>query len=406
MRHFFYFKFTKFLLYSSIFFLFIGFCEPKCIISLSVDEGGIWTTGHLFFLYARILSFFVAFFILLFFFRIDSFTILSILIMLCFFIGEPFGENNDLFKTIKYVSFSFSSILLIQYCSYKGKLNIIIKELCLILELLIVLNFVFLILFPNGLYHSFVYNLGNSGANGHFLGYKTFHIYYFIPYVFLKTLVVQKENSTVSYRLIFMLIVIFVSSILLNASLSTLLSFVFLVLNLFPKFFQYINSKVFIFSSLLFSFLLITSDYCDFITSPIANIFNKNSSISGRDFIWHQGISAWIDSPFTGTGLSNIPSNIPFLQYHNKYLDYLVVGGLCLCFLFIALLFLLSNKCDNSTSFERRAFLTALIGYSFLFIIESSREDILFWIISSVIYYHNINKKYLYKECKEANKET
>lgn len=367
--------------------LFLGYLEPNCVVGLSGYAGATWKYLHFAFLGLRILSIVIAILVFIKKPKVDILFCMSGIIMLYLIMGDVINNNAEILKTVFWAGSCISAIIIISYLQSIGKLDDALRIICFVLGTYIIINYVLLVLKPDGVYHSFIYNRTQTGGVGHFLGYKNTHIYYFIPYIFIRYYLVSKKERRIKTAYVIMLLVIFHSSILAKASTTTIFSAIIIAFCLLPKLLNKIHGELIVTASIVISFVLIMSDSLFDIVQIVSGLFDKTTSLSGRTVVWKQGVQTFWEHPLFGTGMAHIPDNINYQQYHNKYLDYLCVGGMFLLVLFTILLAIIAKKSNDESFWKKNAVVIALFSYCLLYIVEASRTDLYFWIVISICYY-------------------
>ena len=143
----------------------------------------------------------------------------------------------------------------------------------------------------------------------------------------------------------------------------------------------------------------------------VTSLFSKGVTLSGRLTVWNRGIQAFLMHPIVGTGIGTTPLNINYQQYHNKYLDFMVCGGIVLLLIFILYMIICCRKVDSYNNRMRVIGVLCLVSYCIMFIMEGTRTELFFWLIMSICYYHkddirdigHIRKKYKLKEKRTIN---
>lgn len=235
-----------------------------------------------------------------------------------------------------------------------------IKILVVIYKLLyifIVINLICMFIFPHGMYTS----MGGDGVTVYwqnwFLGYKNYPIRIFIPALVLGHLLCRfgKKKNT----LIILYVICFVSSILLDSSTGLIGIFVFsalafciLHLNTIKKI---INLKTAVIFTIIIFYVVIIAQSQNSILAYITNFFGKDLTFSGRISIWHDSITAILQSfltghgQFSGSDFQNITGSFAF-HPHNYFLYVLFRGGvieLLIIALFIGSIFFSIKRQPN-----------------------------------------------------------
>lgn len=261
----------------------------------------------------------------------------------------PTYINNGYYvKWIGYFLDSVGLLIAIKFFSsnYKYCFGNILKFFC---RFLIYLNFITLVLFPNGLFQE---DNGYIITRYIFLGMDNQAVAILIPLFFILISLERKNNKKIS--LAFLLdVAIFVFSIILiwcaNAIVALLLFLCLLLIQFIINKKLKIKHIIYI-SIFLFIFIVLLKGYTLF-SSFIVDFLGKDITLSGRTTIWENGILEWLKKPIFGHGFQVSEAFINFEDRHgyvrgahNQILNILLHGGIIYLIIFFIMLILLDKN--------------------------------------------------------------
>lgn len=373
-----------------LFILVLGIFEPKCISDLAFYEGGYWSTLHTFF---QAMSIFSIVIILVFFLCLlrrvssKSFSIIVVLFEFWLLFSNIMNGINIRYETIyafQIISIAILTELTILY-QYEDKL---ISVCTAILGIFIILNFITIVFYPNGLYIN-----DWDWSQNFFLGYRTLHIYVYFPYFLMLALKDFKEKGTLKVRYYIMLLVALVSSVLTSSTTSMLGLTVLTVLLILGKNMKKITKPLalggYIASALISIGLIFFSIQSQF-SAFLVDILGKDATFTHRTLIWEAALLDIIKNPIIGNGATDVNIRLYFdvQQCHNKFLDIVFIGGVIALALFSAIIIKSCLKlCKSDNVFLSNVLSFVLCGYFVLFLMESRRTDVYMFIVLTFCYY-------------------
>lgn len=201
-------------------------------------------------------------------------------------------------------------------------------------EIFIYINFITMILHPNGLYYTGTIYTGIAYQNW-FLGFKNILICYFLPGFIVSYLYMNLTGKR--FRTIFLTIIILISTFI-SGSTTTLVGITILLLfsifSFLQKQYKIFNFKnYFIFSIILF-FSIVIFRLQNLFEFFIVDILNKDLTFTNRTELWDVTLNAIKNHPIIGHGWQN--TDIRHMMYnsstiitaHNQLLEYLYLGGI------------------------------------------------------------------------------
>lgn len=371
--------------------LLLPFLEPLGIEEMANYLRGGWTVLHQIFIILKLISFVV----------IAVFSIYQLGRPTIIFVYMLIFQVWIMLMTIINGGYSFSRlitsltsigvVLLFDYYVRIGNTKKFISVAETILMVIIVINLITVIAYPNGMY----VNDRNWSLNW-LLGYKNLHIQYYLPFISICAINQNLKKGKLGVKLYAMLAVIIVSTYfsqsitsLISVSLIGLLTILFGSSELPEK----INmTSIYIVSTAL-SILMIFMGFQNYFGEFLQNVLGKDVSMSSRTLIWSKGMNYFLQHPFLGNGIVSISyaighRNYSVNQMHNMYFDILVVGGIVLLAIYTVIVILVNKKVSECRSlFLKKITLFVFAGYAVLFITEARRNLALFNMFMFLSYY-------------------
>lgn len=247
---------------------------------------------------------------------------------------------------------SFIVICLLVELSMAEDSSLLFSTLLRVLEVFICINFLTVILFPDGLYSTDYF------SQNYFLGYRNQIINYVLPCICLELLNIwsgKEERGKAMGRAVVMIAISFASVLLVRSGGSTVVvaMFVvfFLVCSKLPP--RYFNFKYYFALNAILFFAIVVFRQQD-IFSGIINALGKTMTFSGRTYIWDTTFDLIKDNFIFGYGLEHYSDRVA--QYaaagapgavqmvsgfhaHDRYLETVFRGGLVLLVLYLSIIF-------------------------------------------------------------------
>lgn len=247
-----------------------------------------------------------------------------------------------------------------------------------ILVLYVLLNFLCVLLFPEGMYQDSLYTLN------WLLGYKNTHFGYIILSITLLVINSYKSNRKLNIWIALFcglgcVSLFLVDSVMASAILCLYCIMLFLVYiqgasKYVAQVIRYINLKNILILGLLINLLILffqTNSTISGFFAQVLGVFGRDASFSGRVPIWNATIDLICASPIFGYGIieSNeyvrISGILGGTHAHNYLLNLLVMGGLVCLIEHTYLYVFVTKKLQNNDSFNIRV-LHIVIGLYFL----------------------------------------
>jgi O-antigen ligase len=271
---------------------------------------------------------------------------------------------------------------------YQGsKIKYIIISFVLTSGIVVVINFITILLFPEGMYEVKL----NEYTQNWLLGYKNAHIYTYLPFLLCLMLLSVYKKGKITAICIFLTIVASIASLMVDSMTSTVAMFIFLLLTVFfTKIFCKYTLRPFYFyiSTVILSYLLLVQYFIkEGWFHDIINIFSTRSeTFSGRTVIWFKAIKYFINHAISGNGIVEyvlFHKNFTTSQAHNAILDTLVSVGIAGFIFYSFMLFLVCRKLvKERSSLYSSIFAVVLIAYFVTFLMEMySERHLLFFVL-------------------------
>lgn len=226
-----------------------------------------------------------------------------------------------------------------------------------VLSVLIIVDFVSMFLYPNGMYADSMYSLNWV------LGYKTARLVFSLPCCVLATIVSIKKYNKITWKT-YLCYIISVGSLYYSqataASISLLVACVGMIIVYNGKYLAWlwkiiINFKIVIPIYAIITFLIVYIQNSPTVQYIITQVLKKDATLTTRTYIWNHCIEILKEHPFTGVGYlsvqqyQKITNNMYATSAHNMSLTILMCGGVLGMLLYI---WVMVNSWNN---FKRNA---------------------------------------------------
>lgn len=276
-------------------------------------------------------------------------------------------EALVLFSTCLAGSFSLSSALglfatvvfvLILDNMLKRDARRCIVVLYTIFELLVYLNFLAVLFFPNGLYNA---DVVVAGRYYYFTGHRNSIGIYFIIALTLGVIyegvlghadkhyysLKKRHFSNVELRLLFLTMIGIISVLKVWSALALLGCIVFIILMLWERKYgerRFVAPFWAILINLVIYVVFVVAQRFDLLAWLIEGVLHRDLTLSGRTGIWSKAMEACAQNPIWGMG-ENVGKDVfGFTTAHNRYLNTLFTGGIVLLVEFIVTTWLVCAK--------------------------------------------------------------
>lgn len=254
-----------------------------------------------------------------------------------------------------------------------------------ILSIYIIINFVTVLLYPDGF---FTYTVQETRVTrAWFLGQKNHLIRTIIPALFISCISsFHLKGHIITIKNIVLYILSFVSIYLTGSSTGVIVILIIgcgLVAFYFIKKWDYFNLSIIFWGYLIISVAVVFFSFQDTFSSYIESFFEKDESLSGRTLVWQWTLARLNNSPILGFGFHSgeewhdvigfsFNNNIFVSHPHNYMLYILLQGGFVLLTLFIVLFHLINYYTRSIRNMEEIKLLTIMLFSFFLAAITES----------------------------------
>lgn len=251
------------------------------------------------------------------------------------------------------IMFAFSQALTIITIAFFWQINSkdiygICKALYYFLGFLIVINFISLFAFPDGMY---VTGFTNTASENWFLGFKNKHMVYFLPFIGLNFIFWKLEGGNIKKLL--MMGIVALSALYEQSSTTIVCMATMLFIAFFPgvrKNYKIFNMYTYFGISILM-FIMIPLLRLQYLFSYlIVDILNKSIDLTYRTDLWDYAFVAIQQHVFIGWGEQvndvkyTLYNSQSIISAHNQILEYLYTGGIALSIIYIVINLMLATK--------------------------------------------------------------
>jgi|GEM_PF-5992407 len=286
--------------------------------------------------------------------------IMGILIVAFYFVVflSTYINNGDCLR------FLLQAIIGIGFCAYISLLFNRFEEeriiVCMIyvLEILVLINLLTIIFFPDGLYT--IYDYGDRWKNpGFLLGHRNNALETCIPLIGLQMYLDIIRNRLCSINTWFVIVISLITSIL-TWSVNEIMCMIFisstvLVLLIKKRQIVLLDIGILYCGALLTTFILFFVGLNDFFSHIVVDIFHKNSTLAGRFNFWNKSAIYIKNRLFLGYGIEDQAIKYAKIGHpnssHNYFFDYLYLGGIVLFVLVAVMILVLRGYIKNTNQY-------------------------------------------------------
>lgn len=256
-------------------------------------------------------------------------------------------NGKDLIYALRIISIPYVMALYIY--QYRGKIIKILHCWCFWLFVIVAIDFLTMILYPQGMYNDGLYSLN------WFLGYKTARFQIELPLCVISAYLSKLERGKISGKsYIYLLMSMFCSLVAKTTSAFVCLVFLFILfafLNIGEKFkhgkkqlyrvFNYRNIICIYFVAVI---CLIGISSMPVVQKIVEIVFHKDATLTTRTYIWEMMLAKILQKPICGYGILNQETyisitNSPYANSaHNMVLALMMEGGIVGTFLYFVIL--------------------------------------------------------------------
>lgn len=305
------------------------------------------------------------------FFSYKKIDYLLIIVFICnvYMLFPTLYHHGYFIKFFGYLIDSVGLLIILKYLVMKYNTFFLtgLKYFC---RLMIYINFILLLLYPNGI---FVEDNGYLVTRYLFLGMDNQAVALLIPFMIIIYAIEKKENRTYKVSFIIDVIVFFISIIMIWCGNSIVGIACFFIILIYQKISQKkvsVRTAMFVLA-FLFCFIVLFQGY-ELFSSFIVEFLGKDMTLTGRTEIWANGIQEWLKYPIFGHGFHESEAFITFANVsgytrgaHNQILNILLHGGIVYLFLFYLVFKKVHNitKCDKNNPAINILIIGLLIGF-------------------------------------------
>ena len=257
--------------------------------------------------------------------------------------------------------------------------------------LLILINFITLIIFPNGLYSDVVY------SNNWFLLYDNIHIFIYMPGLLVSEIASNYKKTKLNIIYIIMFLLVSYSVLYCFSATSVVAYLLYVVYIVFKNRInklKIMNAITYFIVFLFIFFFIVVLRFQNVFEPLIVDYLHKDLTFTGRTYIWDQVTQYIKEKPVLGYGIENSKifarkiGGETFAHAHNTVYDILYKGGIVSLLAFMSIVICTIRKLyknrDNSI-----AKLTAFVLFTiFVMINFEARQDKIGFYIILIVGYH------------------
>lgn len=251
------------------------------------------------------------------------------------------------------VSLGFVCICLFSEMFFEKNGIDFINILSLVLEIYVYINFLTLIVYPNGIYKT----VSTDNPNNWFLGYKNQLINFILPVLCFSiiNLYYNKKQSKVhkTFRMLFLYSVAITTSFVLWSAGTMVVVFLMVMFLAFHKFFnpKWFNFRNCFVVNCAMTFSIVVLRVQNAFSFIIVDVLGKDITFTGRTFIWDKALRYVYENPIFGNGVefysfryikmrmdSTWLTGYAALHSHCRFLEVVYRGGVILLAIYVFIL--------------------------------------------------------------------
>lgn len=251
-----------------------------------------------------------------------------------------------------------------------------LRCLSIIIFLEIFINFIFICLYPTGVYGEGIY-----GSYKYFLGYDNYSALFINLGMIIIILFNYISKGKLTLLGIATMIIVLISYIItwavtpmISALIASIL--VILVLNFHINKIRWINKlinfKTVFFASIVFFIAIVIFRIQDNFSYLIVDILHKDLTFTGRTLIWDRSLEQFLSSPWIGIGITDYNVRLATLNIYHAHctlLNILMEGGIFVLIIYTSMLYYANKKMSKIKN--TTLYWILLIGFISYFIITS-----------------------------------
>ncbi len=325
---------------------------------------------------------YISFLIILFLFiknKKFSKIIVYMLVYLAILFFTSILNGQQVSQVINYAAPIVSLCLITDY-GIRNHTKEYLTALAIILNLLIIINFATIILYPSGMY------INSTGYKQNWiLGYKNSHILYLLPCVVVNFILSFKNKEKLNVKSYIIFAICFISILSVNSSTGIVGIMIILLYLIFRKYFDRIKlingySSLFIYLLSFGSIMILKVQ--NLFKFLIVDILKKDLTFTGRTYIWDSVLKCIKIHPLIGYGNVTYQYNKYIFTTHNVILDVLYRSGIVGFLTYILILFEACGKLYKNRKDEVSRFLSIiLLVYFVMMLTEAYNINYYFFIL-------------------------
>jgi len=323
--------------------------------------------------------------------------------IIIFFIALMFSSiiNKESIAHTFYTLFQLSVLCIYTSKILKTKDKKFIKIAFFLLFCIVLLNFIFMIMFPNGIYSTqYYYN------KIYFIGSKNG---FFSIIILLAVLTKICFNEKIIGKKFFIIsnILSIITMLISNSSTGILAFGIFLLINFLKlsKRTFFLLYKYAIALCLIISIAVSVFRIQNYAANLIYKTFGKTTTLTGRTYIWDSAMKMIYKKPILGYGLNLknglIKQGKTYYYSHNLILEIIISGGIIAVICFFNILLYMAGKIKKASKYNSNEYciLAAIISYMIMGITEAPiTAKALYLLIILSVYYSNEKKECVEKK--------
>lgn len=332
--------------------------------------------------------------------RSINYSVIPIIILYLYTLGVTVYKDGDIKTAIKVSIGMITLIGIIEL--FSSNLLIFIKTAYYYLEFYLYINFILVLIKPEGLYSRYTEAYGFTEE--HFLSAKNFFIFWLIPALFLGLLLFNKR--IIRIRFLVFIAVMLLNQLFYGSGTGIMVICTFIILSILPLLKYFENLATIILSGVALNIFIVSGKTLE-IFDVITGLIGKDSTFTNRDKIWENAVSAVNNNLLFGHGVmdseeiayifGNFPGNFIWLgatHAHNQFLQILFETGIVGGVLLIAYLFLLVK---NTTKLRDGSIYKTICIFVLIYFIAGITEYFSFVMLNIIlilpIYLINMEKE-------------
>lgn len=262
-------------------------------------------------------------------FKLSKSSISLLVFFIFIFISTLIGSTTSIDVLIKSFTKVFAIAFFLDWTIKYNPKNII-KGVYYALYVVVFINFITILMYPNGMY-------AGSYQFNWFLGYDNTHIFWYIPALTLSLINLKIENKKISLESLILFLAISYSvyyCFSANSVVAYTLFLIFLFTMKYTEKIEWMNSKTYFFIFITLFVLFVVLRVQNIFSWLIVGILHKDLTFTGRTIVWDNTIQQIKNNWLWGYGMekplviSHRLGNAHYVHAHNTILDVLYKGGM------------------------------------------------------------------------------